>query len=1243
MRILAIRGSNLASLAGPFEVNLDAEPLKNTGLFAITGSTGAGKSTILDAMCLALFDAMPRLPGGQGVEVGALHGAEAQRVKHNDVRSILRRGAAEAHAEVDFIGGDGRRYRSRWSVRRARGKAEGRLQSQFLELKDLETEERIGRTKTEVLDAIHQCLGLSFDQFRRAVLLAQGDFAAFLKAGPAQRAELLERITGTEIYSRLSELAYKKAKAEEQKLEQFRQRLGDRQPLDTEQRQALEAEAKVAKTALDALNAELKRLEAEHRWYTDLNKLKQERNQAEQQRVAAEKSWTESASRRLFWRQVSELQPLKTLLLSFDQATATAERAGKQLSEAEVEVTQAADRAAEADKQWKLAGQARDQSQRSLEAARPNLKKARELDVRLSGARLQLAQAQKNREQTKQAESEAAGKLSALEQRQNTIKGNIASLTAWQTEHADLAGTAEHWPAWKRELERYAEIAKAFAVSRRLKDESIETENAVSGQIEMAKQDVAQAASALDRLSGAIADLQQQAGQYDLQQLSDQRRQLLERERSLREWKRLVEILVGQRKQQNEFESERREQVGIRDARKQQAEDLAAEVKESSAGLAEARQAWGRLRDAVADSVEALRQSLKPGHECPVCGAVEHPWDSGEGGELRRLEREQQQRVDQLQTKVDGLGQTMARSEADAAAATRRIAELDEALQTIASEQNNLLAVWRQQDAEELHPADPFQPMLEDTIAVALNALEADLTKIQSEEESAAKLLAAVERERAKESTARQSLEQRQGVQKSLETRLQEAIHAQSQAARDMESAEAGLAERVELLNDPMTAFKNWRRQLEGDTGGFLVDCEMRVAEWNDAIGKKHELEKSQADLQHDLVEARTHAEQRRTEAAKAEQGVAEDTKIVDELQRERRGFFEGRAADEVENGLREHVVDTESAVTTAGDKLNRETGALAAARRAEEDGRRVLKSSNEQAAQAKAKLDSELVKRDIPLEKLRDLAGYDHHWIESERSLFDSLREARESRTALVEERTRKVEEHLASREPEAELASIVERLAGLPAEIEQASNHRADLQGRLVQDDQARKLSEELRQQMAEQQKVWELWESLNELIGSAGGQKFRLFAQGLTLDVLLAHANIHLRDLARRYQLERVPGVELELQVVDREMGDEVRSIHSLSGGESFLVSLALALGLASVASDRVQVESLFIDEGFGALDAEALDMAIASLDALYSLGRQVGVISHISTLVERIGTQVRVEALGGGRSRVRVLGI
>ena len=160
------------------------------------------------------------------------------------------------------------------------------------------------------------------------------------------------------------------------------------------------------------------------------------------------------------------------------------------------------------------------------------------------------------------------------------------------------------------------------------------------------------------------------------------------------------------------------------------------------------------------------------------------------------------------------------------------------------------------------------------------------------------------------------------------------------------------------------------------------------------------------------------------------------------------------------------------------------------------------------------------------------------------------------------------------------------------------------------------------------------------MRELIGSADGARFRTFAQSLTFDMLVRHANRHLGELTRRYRLERVPDTDLEVQVIDLEMGDEVRSVHTLSGGESFQVSLSLALGLASLSAPRTQVESLFIDEGFGSLDARTLDLAISSLDALQALGRKIGVISHVSTLVERIGVQVRVTSLGGGRSAVEI---
>jgi exonuclease SbcC len=190
MKILAIRGKNLASLAGEFSVDFQQEPLSSSGLFAISGPTGAGKSTLLDALCLALYGTTPRLPksarGGS-----ALPDAGGEAVSTFDPRNLLRRGAAEAYAEVDFVGNDSLRYRARWSVRRSRNKASGLLQASHTTLHRLPELTALGGTKSEALVEIANRIGLSFEQFTRSVLLAQNEFSAFLKTDENERGELL--------------------------------------------------------------------------------------------------------------------------------------------------------------------------------------------------------------------------------------------------------------------------------------------------------------------------------------------------------------------------------------------------------------------------------------------------------------------------------------------------------------------------------------------------------------------------------------------------------------------------------------------------------------------------------------------------------------------------------------------------------------------------------------------------------------------------------------------------------------------------------------------------------------------------------------------------------------------------------------------------------------------------------------------------------------------------------------------
>jgi exonuclease SbcC len=165
---------------------------------------------------------------------------------------------------------------------------------------------------------------------------------------------------------------------------------------------------------------------------------------------------------------------------------------------------------------------------------------------------------------------------------------------------------------------------------------------------------------------------------------------------------------------------------------------------------------------------------------------------------------------------------------------------------------------------------------------------------------------------------------------------------------------------------------------------------------------------------------------------------------------------------------------------------------------------------------------------------------------------------------------------------------------------------------------------------------------WQELNEIIGSADGSKFRTIAQQVSLDVLLQYTNQQLQQLAPRYRLKRLPN-SLNLVVNDCDMGDEIRSIYSLSGGETFLVSLALALGLASLTSNRVRIESLFIDEGFGSLDPETLNLAMGALTQLESQGRKVGVISHVPEMADAIPVQIKIKKGRNGASRIEIPGV
>ena len=240
MKIISLSGENLASLSAPFHIDFAQGVLADAGLFAICGNTGSGKSTLLDAICLSLFDAMPRFSNNRrGPAIGHSSSDESERLKSNDVRHIMTRGAGSCSASVVFESDDGKQYQATWSVKRARGSATGRLQAQEMQLTNCQSQQVIAAKKTEVLAQIESLIGLNYEQFRRSVMLAQGDFAAFLKAPAKERSDLLERITGTELYSTISKLAFSTAKDSEQQLKLLQSKIDDVTLLSQQEQQAL--------------------------------------------------------------------------------------------------------------------------------------------------------------------------------------------------------------------------------------------------------------------------------------------------------------------------------------------------------------------------------------------------------------------------------------------------------------------------------------------------------------------------------------------------------------------------------------------------------------------------------------------------------------------------------------------------------------------------------------------------------------------------------------------------------------------------------------------------------------------------------------------------------------------------------------------------------------------------------------------------------------------------------------------
>jgi exonuclease SbcC len=1248
MRVLRIAGKNLASLADEFAVDFTAQPLADAGLFAICGPTGAGKSTLLDALCLALYDDTPRLHKavGKTPDVG-------DPVSSQDPRTLLRRGAAEGWAEVDFVGNDGESYRARWKVWRARSKAAGALQPSAMSLQKLPGLQPLGHTKTEVMAEIAQRTGLSFEQFTRAVLLAQNEFSAFLKAADDERGALLETLTGSGIYSEISKRAFERWRAEELALKTLTAGLANQQPLAPEQRAELAAQSDAAEAALRDCAQRVAALEAELRWHQQAERLAAAARHAREHCQQRQVESAAAEARRATLAQLDAIQPARAL--DDEVVRLAAERSATQaaisLAEQESERTRMALEVLSDDVEQAKAALAEAES--AQHAAAPLLDQAKALDIRLETLHAAASQATAARDAAAGADAAALAALRAREAQQQALARDTEAGKEWLAAHEHWAALARDWPRWDvlfaqagQQAARAEQLSQALAAARlaatRQRQDEVHARNSLEAATERLNQAQAQRDLAMKTLAGIDADnIVMQRGQLE------QRRTLLAD--AALAWQELAQ-LTG-----------RQQELSARSAALQTTRDSAqsqvAAAREANLALvaasAQAERSLKLAEAATGESVEQLRSALQDDTPCPVCGSHQHPYRH-EDAPLRAMLAQLQQEVHECRDKLQRNMKLEAEQQARLQSSVEQLAAIGAEQHSTATALASAQARWQSAStalAALPAPASPPPEAGEDVpawLAAQEDEMRAALRALESQEQAHRQATRTRDvAQTACEQAAAECSRHQQALSASHAALAQSLAQEQALDAQRIDTA-LQIADLLDQLDAPQ-ARPGWQDEWKAGPARFHEQRARDSRQWQSQRQAADERAAASAALEVELQALRAAMERSAADARSTQAAADAAHAALTAATAERQALWQGRPAREVEAGLRAAIDAARAALQARQESAQQAAQQRSRADEAHAQARQRLAALDAAAQDASARLQEWLASHQAigidSLDALRALLAHSPQAIRDERTALQAIDQALASAKAVQAERDEQLAAHLAGAQAgeQRSAAELEQALARLQEERQQTHDRAAALKLQLAQDDARRRGAEALLADIARQQETERRWAQLSELIGSADGKKFRNYAQQFTLDVLLGYANAHLAQLAPRYQLERIDNPaqpSLGLLVRDLHMGDEKRSVHSLSGGESFLVSLAMALGLASLSSNRVRVESLFIDEGFGSLDAETLRVAMDALDGLQSMGRKVGVISHVQEMTERIATRIMVQPAANGRSAVSV---
>ncbi len=1215
MRIISVKFLNLNSLKGEHEIRFDQSPFTESGLFAITGPTGAGKTTILDAITVALYGKVHRLT--------------------RDVSEIMSRHTAECYSEVEFEV-KGNNYRAKWSLRKSRGRADGNLQAEKMELAEISSGNFLGgHTPTLIKQAIIDLCGLDYNQFLRSVMLSQGDFTRFLKADDNERSELLEKITDTGIYSEVSRYVFERQKEEREKLDLLKNRLDSVELLSEGDRAVHEARLKELGTEVSEVKSKQTVIVSKINWLNNIKALETKVTEVDQefleQAELREKRLPDFERLKLHNKAVE----FKPALVEIKTITDHAEKLAFDLEQIHIQLPGIKREAQQAADALSVASKAAEITQNNLTATEPLLEKVVLLDSRIEGLKNQVSryrivweQSDADTKDLIKKEEEKVKELKQIEQELNDRELWIKQHEADNNLGTQLIILRQYTKEFEEVLSAIDSVEKEKLALLKQEEEDNLSLALNSSYINELKEAIKQAENLVNDLEDKQAAVFKGKSQEDLEAEAAELPSLIS---FCQQQYRLAENFARLRAEKLEMLTSLSDRESLLQQEKSSLELLQSEQKAAETNLRDLRQLV-ELQQRI-QNYETDRKQLKKDEPCPLCGSVHHPYaQHNYHSELSSAERKRDaqekivfslsERLQQKTIEVNMLEMNILSGKQQQARINAELVSFEEEFKEI----NKRL------------PA-PLDIAKAETIGAVIKKKQQQLSvlrdTIRTIRELGLSLVAARESVTGKNRLKLES----EGTINSLAERikgLKEQILKIIKQAGSLNEKRENLFNELNVLLSPFGIEFDYQDVINIDS--VLT---ARHEEYTASVKKLQQLELRHTQVRTELEKTGENLSEKLGVLLKQEAELKQEEEKLHKLEAERELIFGDRNPATERERLNKELKESRITKDRLQQLLQQKQEQLKVSESKVVQLNSDLESVRAQLLVLNDKLSAGLQRRDIAsVDVLKQLFLPDDEAMQ-----LSKLEREIETRLAALKQLKDTTEAEL--REVSAknlthEMPEVLQALLeDTDLRISVLNQETGSLNRILDEDNRLKQKFSEVAAQISIQQTEFMRWLKLSSLIGSADGKKFSRFAQGLTLARLVDLANRHLLKLSDRYRILKSREKDLELLIIDGYQADVVRPMATLSGGESFLVSLALALGLSDLASRKVQINSLFIDEGFGTLDADTLDVAISALENLQAGGKTIGIISHVDALKERIGTQIQVIKQPGGFSKIKIL--